>query len=229
MLHQMLNFKTLDGNVAGANGPVDQLDSGPVTPVRTSYQTHLHKNLQRLPSLRLPTDIPPGTSGPSTMRVHYYPTQAERQVVEEFRKGMKCDVILVDKDCFGKGSGVEMGKFLQEVRIKSPTIQPPPMVLLACKLEENEKNVQSLGFGGVLFKPIKPTVMLMLLTEVRRNTIMLAHNFEVPGKHDQKESIKECLCRVHRLKYRYIPLPFSHCLDSCQYYEVYYKSRNFPL
>lgn len=125
------------------------------------------------------------------MRVHHNPTQAERQVVEEFRKGMKCDVILVDKDCFGKGSGVEMGKFLQEVRIKSPTIQPPPMMLLACKLEENEKDVQSLGFGGVLFKPIKPTVMLMLLTEVRRNTIMLAHNFEVPGSMTRRGQFKE--------------------------------------
>lgn len=128
------------------------------------------------------------------MQVHHNPTQAERQVVEELRKGLKCDVILVDKDCFGKGSGVEMGKVLQEVCIKSSTIQPPPMVLLACKLEENEKNVQSLGFGGVLFKPIKPTVMLTLLTEVRHNTIMLSQKFQVPGKHDQKASIGGSVC-----------------------------------
>lgn len=140
-----------------------------IAPHVTSYDLHIRKNLVALPALKLPLNtqdhFPAQSSSGRCM-----PTIAEVAFVEALRKGLNCDVMLVDKHAFGKGSGVELGRFVLKWRFGAKSGDPichfPPLVLLACKLEENEKDLQSLGFSDNICKPIKPSALATILSKV---------------------------------------------------------------
>ncbi len=87
-----------------------------IAPRVTSYDLHIRKNLVALPALKLPLNsqdhFPAQSSSGRCM-----PTIAEVAFVEALRKGLNCDVMLVDKHAFGKGSGVELGKICVEVQV----------------------------------------------------------------------------------------------------------------
>jgi hypothetical protein len=144
-----------------------------IAPRVTSYDLHIRKNLVALPALKLPLNTQDhfpaqSSSGRCT------PTIAEVAFVEALRKGLNCDVmLLVDKHAFGKGSGVELGRFLLKCRLGARSgdriCHFPPLVLLACKLEENEKDLQSLGFSDNICKPIKPSALPTILSKVSPN------------------------------------------------------------
>ncbi|CAM6012420.1 unnamed protein product [Sphagnum balticum] len=87
-----------------------------IAPRVTSYDLHIRKNLVVLPALKLPLNTQDhfpaqSSSGRCT------PTIAEVAFVEALRKGLNCDVMLVDKHAFGKGSGVELGRFVLKCRL----------------------------------------------------------------------------------------------------------------
>lgn len=138
----------------------------------TSYDLHIRKNLVALPALKLPLNtqdhFPAQSSSGRCM-----PPIAEVAFVEALRKGLYCDVMLVDKHAFGKGSGVELGRFVLKCSLGAKSGDPichfPPLVLLACKLEENEKDLQSLGFSDNICKPIKPSALPTILSNVSPN------------------------------------------------------------
>ncbi len=50
-----------------------------------------------------------------------------------------------------------------------PICHFPPLVLLAFKLEENEKDLQSLGFPDNICKPVKPSALATILSKVHPN------------------------------------------------------------
>ena len=152
--------------IAGINRDLGSTTSENKTEGRTSYESHMYRSLQSLPEIRLPLSL---SESPPQSIIQHNPALAEKQYIEELKKGLTCDVMLVDKDAFGKGTGIELGKFLLKSRSedgRTLTSQLPPSVLLACKLEEGEKDMQSLGFAGNLFKPIKPVIMVSLLSQV---------------------------------------------------------------
>ncbi|CAK9867873.1 unnamed protein product [Sphagnum jensenii] len=139
-----------------------------IAPHVTSYDLHIRKNLVALPALKLPLNTQDHFPAQSSSR-RCTLTIAEVAFVEALRKGLHCDVMLVDKHAFGKGSGVELGRFVLKCRfgVKSgdPICQFPPLVLLACKREENEKDLQSLGFSDNICKPIKPSTLATILSK----------------------------------------------------------------
>lgn len=152
--------------IAAKNGFLGTTTSENITDGHISYASHISKSLQSLSDIRLPLSLP---ESPSQSIIQQNPALAENQYIEELKKGLTCDVMLVDKDAFGKGTGVELGKFLLQSKSEDGwtlTSQLPPSVLLACKLEDGEKDVQSLGFAGNLFKPIKSMFMVSLLSQV---------------------------------------------------------------
>lgn len=129
-----------------------------IAPHVTSYDLHIRKNLVALPALKLPLNtqdhFPAQSSSGRCM-----PPISEVEFVEALRKGLNCDVMLVDKHAFGKGSGVELGRFVLKCMLGAKSGDPichfPPLVLLACKLEENEKDLKSLGFSDNICKTHK--------------------------------------------------------------------------
>jgi hypothetical protein len=143
-----------------------------IAPRVTSYDLHNRKNLVALPALKLPLNTQDHFPAQSSSR-RCMPPISEVEFVEALRKGLNCDVMLVDKHAFGKGSGVELGRFVLKCRCGAKSgdhiCHFPPLVLLACKLEENEKDLQSLSFSDNICKPIKPSALATILSKVSPN------------------------------------------------------------
>jgi hypothetical protein len=143
-----------------------------IAPHVTSYDLHIRKNFGALPALKFPLNTQDCFSAQSSSG-RCTPTIAEVAFVEALRKGLNCDVMLVNKHAFGKGSGVELGRFVLNCRLGAKSGDPichfPPLVLLACKLEENERDLQSLGFPDNICKPIMPSALPTTLSKVSPN------------------------------------------------------------
>lgn len=120
---------------------------------------------------------------------------------KEYKEGW--DVVLVDEDAGGAGSGIDLGKLLvracETKNIQNWNSLLPKLILVSCGDDDVESSETTVGpFSGTLIKPVRCTGLAACLTEVLGSGRNFSNELDSRTRNDQ--SLRTLVRAVKRKK-----------------------------